>query len=309
MRNINIVEQGSILKKKDIRFFIYKEGVMSEYIPYFKVDRFILWGNQQITNGALNLAFERGIDIIFLSQAGRFKGKLQGKSSKNIYLRLAQYELWREKENKLEFAKKIITAKIKNQVMLLKKYKVQLDINEIIDKIQYVQDIKQLMGIEGIASRVYFDRLGEVITNNEFDFNGRNRRPPKDPVNAMLSLTYNITLNFIISSLEKAGLDSYLGFLHSTKYGREALALDMLEEFRQGFCDKFVIKMLNRKEVKRSDFIESEEGGVKFTEVAFRKYLKKFNNEMVELEKNIDIQVKSLKEYILYGKEYVTLIK
>lgn len=309
MRNINIVEQGSILKKRDIRFYIFKEGVLSEYVPYFKVDKFILWGNQQVTNGALNLAFERGIDIIFLSQTGRFRGKLQGKSSKNIYLRLAQYELWRNKDNKLILAKKIIETKIKNQVLLLKKYKVQLNIKEIINKIPHVENTKQLMGIEGTVSRLYFEKLNEMISNKEFEFNGRNRRQPKDPVNAMLSLTYNMTLNYIISGLERAGIDSYLGVLHSTKYGREALALDILEEFRQGFCDKFVIKMINRKEVKKSDFIEDKDGGIRFTETAFRKYLKKFNNEVDMLEKNIDDRIKELREYILYNQEYSSIIR
>ena len=308
MRVINIVEQGSVIKKKDIRFLIYKEGVLNEYIPYFKVDRFILWGNQNVTSGALNLAFEKGIDFIFLTQSGKFKGKTQGKNSKNIYARLAQYVLWREKDNKLKLAKIIIKSKINNQVLFLKNYKITLNVEDILLKIPFVKDIHELMGLEGIASKRYFDKFPLVISNSKFEFNGRNRRPPKDEVNGMLSLTYSMTLNYIIVALEKAGLDPFLGFLHSTKYGREALALDLLEEFRQGFCDKFVIKMINRREVKKSDFFKSEELGVRFTEIAFRKYLKKFLNESEVLERNIDAQVKNLYDYILLCKEYKPLI-
>ena len=108
------------------------------------------------------------------------------------------------------------------------------------------------------------------------DIKIKSNRSSKYFTDEMFNESYSMTLNYIIVALEKAGLDPFLGFLHSVKYGREALALDLLEEFRQGFCDKFVIKMINRREVKKSDFFKSEELGVRFTEIAFRKYLKSF---------------------------------
>lgn len=280
--------------------------MFNEKIPYFKIDKFILWGNQNVTSGALNLAFEKGIDIIFLTSFGKFKGKIEGKKSKNIYLRLAQYELWREENCKLKIAKEVIYGKIKNQIALLKYYNIKIEVKNIIDRITCVSNIKELMGIEGIISKIYFSKLGSVITNKEFEFNGRNRRPPKDEINALLSLTYSLTLNYIIVGLEKVGLDTYLGFLHSIKYGREALALDILEEFRQGFCDKFVIKILNRREFKKSDFTENEEVGYRLTDSAFRKYLKKFNIEIEKINEIIDNQASKLKDAILLNKPYYT---
>ena len=307
MEVINVVEQGSVIKKTDIQFCIYKEGVLNERIPYFKVDKIVLWGNQTVTTAAFNLAFEKGIDIIFLSLNGRFRGKVVGKTSKNIYVRLAQYELWRDLEERLKISKIVIRGKTNNQIKLLKAYGINTDsLKENQLKIDNANDIKELMGIEGIISKDYFSAFSNIIRNEQFIFNGRNRRPPKDEVNAMLSLTYSLVLSRIIMEMESIGLDTYLGFLHSVKYGREALALDILEEFRQGFADRFVIKLINRKEFKKGDFISTDEDGYRFTEVAFRKYLLKFNKEFEKIEPNIKKQVNGIKNYILLNENYVT---
>ena len=296
---INVVEQGCIIKKQDIRFVVYKEGVMKEYISYFSISKIILWGNQTITPQALTLAFEKGIDVIFLSLGGRFKGKLEGAKSKDIYLRLAQYESWRDKDNKLKLAKIIIKNKINNQYKLLKYYKVNNEeLISIKNKVDNACDNNMLMGYEGIASKIYFGNFKNTL-KGEFEFNVRSRRPPRDEINAMLSLTYSMVLTYIIIELEAKGLDPYLGFLHTLRYGREALALDLLEEFRQGICDPFVIKLVNRKEFKKSDFIYKEETGMRFTEEAFRRYLIKFNKEMESWRILITEQVNKIKDTII----------
>lgn len=304
MERLDIVEQGCTIKRKDIRFVIYKEGIIDESVPYFEVNEIILWGRQNITGPALDLAFEKGIDVLFLSLSGKLKGKIQGAKSKNIYIRLAQYELWREKEKKVLFAKGIIKNKINNQYKLLKYYGIdEPEIIEIKKKVHLANKIDEVMGFEGMASKIYFSHFKSIITN-DFQFDGRNRRPPKDEVNSLLSLTYSMVLNNILSELEASGLDSYLGFLHAIKYGRQALALDILEEFRQGFCDTFVIKLINRKEVKKEDFIYNEEDGMRFKEEAFKKYLEKYNNEKEELTKIIKEQIEKLKISILNEEEY-----
>ena len=304
MERIDVVEQGCTIKRKDIRFVIYKEGVINETVPYFEVNNIILWGRQNITGPALDLAFEKGIDVLFFSLSGKLKGKIQGAKSKNVYIRLAQYELWRDKEKKLQFSKAIIKNKINNQYKLLKYYGIdETEIIEIKEKVNSANEIDQIMGFEGIASKIYFSHFKSIITN-DFEFEGRNRRPPKDEVNALLSLTYSMVLNNILTELEASGLDSYLGFLHAIKYGRQALALDILEEFRQGFCDTFVIKLINRKEVKKEDFVYSEEEGMRFTPEAFKKYLEKYNNEKEGLTKIIKEQIEKLKISILNEEEY-----
>lgn len=304
MERIDVVEQGCTIKRKDIRFVIYKEGVINESVPYFEVNNIILWGRQNITGPALDLAFEKGIDIIFLTLSGKLKGKIQGEKSKNVYIRLAQYELWRDKEKKLQFSKAIIKNKINNQYKLLKYYGIDVpEIIEIKKNVDSANEIDEVMGFEGIASKIYFDYF-KLVMQNDFEFNGRNRRPPKDEVNSLLSLTYSMVLNSILYELETSGLDSYLGFLHAIKYGRQALALDILEEFRQGFCDTFVIRLINRKEVKKEDFVYNEEEGMRFKPEAFKKYLEKYNNEKEGLTKIIKEQIEKLKISVLNEDEY-----
>jgi len=304
MERIDVVEQGCTIKRKDIRFVIYKEGVINESVPYFEVNNIILWGRQNITGPALDLAFEKGIDIIFLTLSGKLKGKIQGEKSKNVYIRLAQYELWRDKEKKLQFSKVIIKNKINNQYKLLKYYGIDVpEIIEIKKNVDSANEIDEVMGFEGIASKIYFDYF-KLVMQNDFEFNGRNRRPPKDEVNSLLSLTYSMVLNSILCELETSGLDSYLGFLHAIKYGRQALALDILEEFRQGFCDTFVIRLINRKEVKKEDFVYNEEEGMRFKPEAFKKYLEKYNNEKESLIKIIKEQIEKLKISVLNEDEY-----
>ena len=304
MERIDVVEQGCTIKRKDIRFVIYKEGVINESVPYFEVNNIILWGRQNITGPALDLAFEKGIDIIFLTLSGKLKGKIQGEKSKNVYIRFAQYELWRDKEKKLQFSKAIIKNKINNQYKLLKYYGIDVpEIIEIKKNVDSANEIDEVMGFEGIASKIYFDYF-KLVMQNDFEFNGRNRRPPKDEVNSLLSLTYSMVLNSILYELETSGLDSYLGFLHAIKYGRQALALDILEEFRQGFCDTFVIRLINRKEVKKEDFIYNEEEGMRFKPEAFKKYLEKYNNEKESLIKIIKEQIEKLKISVFNEDEY-----
>lgn len=304
MERIDVVEQGCTIKRKDIRFVIYKEGVINESVPYFEVNNIILWGRQNITGPALDLAFEKGIDVIFLTLSGKLKGKIQGEKSKNVYIRLAQYELWRDKEKKLQFSKAIIKNKINNQYKLLKYYGIDVpEIIEIKKNVDSANEIDEVMGFEGIASKIYFDYF-KLVMQNDFEFNGRNRRPPKDEVNSLLSLTYSMVLNSILYELETSGLDSYLGFLHAIKYGRQALALDILEEFRQGFCDTFVIRLINRKEVKKEDFVYNEEEGMRFKPEAFKKYLEKYNNEKESLIKIIKEQIEKLKISVFNEDEY-----
>lgn len=298
MEDLYVVEQGCTLKKFDKQILVTKGGMKIESIPVYKIEKILLFGNQQITTQALNMVFEYGIDVLFLSYTGQLRGKVSSVNSKNIYLKLAQYETWKNKERRLKVAKKIVKAKIWNQHMLLKKYNLSDGrIMDEIKKIDSAKDIENIMGHEGIASRIYFEQFKSVLPKG-FEFNGRNRRPPKDEVNALLSLTYTLVLNKILSELDKSGLDSHIGFLHGIKYGRESLALDLLEGFRQYFCDGFVIKLLKRKEIQKQDF-EFREEGVFLREQEFRKYIAKFRNESQKIDEEIKKQVTSIKNYIL----------
>ncbi|GFR36589.1 CRISPR-associated endonuclease Cas1 [Thermobrachium celere] len=308
MEDLYVIEQGCTLKKLDQQILITKGGMKIDSIPIFKIDKILLFGNQQITSQALNLAFEYGVDVLFLSYTGKLKGKLSSINSKNIYLKLSQYETWKDKQKRLDISRKIVKAKIWNQYMLLKKYNIsEMSLLEQMKKIDIVNDIENIMGYEGAASKIYFDKFKILIPNN-FVFDGRNRRPPKDEVNALLSLTYTLLLNKIISEVDKNGLEGNIGFLHSIKYGRESLALDLLEPFRQYFCDAFVLKLLRRKELVKEDF-ESRDDGIFLTELAFRKYINKFKTESSKIDEDIREQVIQIKKHILGEGDYKPMMR
>lgn len=307
MEDFYVLEQGCVIKKFDQQFLVTKGGIKIISIPAYKVDKIILFGNQQITSQALSLAFENNIDVLFVSTKGRLKGKIYPNISKNVYLRFAQYESWRDKERRLKLSKIFVKGKIVNQQKLLKRYKFYDErLESLLSSVERAKDNDELLGIEGLASKYYFQKLKDVVPK-DYTFDGRSRRPPKDEVNSLLSLTYSMVLNEIISQVERSGLDSYIGFLHSIKYGRQSLPLDLLEEFRQYFCDLFVIKLLNRQEITMLDFY-CEENGIFLKENSLRKYIFKFNNEMEKIKPVIQKQVNLLKNCFIRGEEYMPVI-
>lgn len=307
MEDLYVVEQGCVIKKFDEQFLVTKGGIKILSVPSYKVDKILLFGNQQITSQALALAFKNNIDVLFLSTKGRLKGKVYLNISKNVYLRFAQYESWRDKERRLKLAKIFIKGKIINQQNLLKRYKINdARLEALLSNVEGAKDNEALLGIEGLASKYYFEKLKDIIPR-DYNFEGRNRRPPKDEVNSLLSLTYTMVLNEIISQVERNGLDSYVGFLHSIKYGRQSLPLDLLEEFRQYFCDLFVIKLINRREITAQDFYHDEDG-IFLKENSLRKYIFKFNSEMEKIKPLVQNQVNLLKNYFIRGEEYMPVI-
>jgi CRISPR-associated protein Cas1 len=137
------------------------------------------------------------------------------------------------------------------------------------------------MGREGIGAAIYFKVYGRMFTN-ELRFEVRSRRPPKDPVNALLSLGYMLLTNEVVALVSAHGMDAYLGFLHGIDYGRPALALDLVEEFRHPFIDRFTLNLINNEILKRDDFQTKTDGGVYLNEVAFKQYLKLYGARIRE---------------------------
>lgn len=284
MEELAVIEQGHTIGKESERFIINNKDKKIAEVPAHRINAINIYGNNQITTQAISLALDKGIDINFLKLNGQMKGKITSNNSKNIFLRLKQYKMYEKEEFKIEIAKIIVKNKILNQYNLLKyHYKKEDNIIKLLENIDSCKDINELMGYEGTASKIYFNNVAGIVPEG-FIFEGRNRRPPKDEVNALLSLTYQMLLNRITANLEIQGLDTTLGMLHSIRYGRESLSLDILEEFRQGFCDPFVFKQLNRKQIKKEDFEVREDGGYYLSRNALKEYLREFNKEYEGME-------------------------
>ncbi len=242
------------------------DGEVVSKHPIHQLSSVCLYGAIQISAQAQQALMEEGVSISWFSPAGRFIGIAHGLPSSGVDARLGQSRLWTSPERRLAIASRIIKAKIHNQRVLLMRNgdSVGAAVKELArlrDSCESQLSLQSLRGVEGAAAALYFENFASMIKSGiEFDFNGRNRRPPKDPVNALLSLAYSVLAKELTGIVYTVGLDPFLGFFHSPRYGRPALALDMMEEFRPLIADSTVLTLLNRGEVTPADFTYSTRG-------------------------------------------------
>ncbi len=253
-----------------------------------------LFGAVQISTQALQSALGQGIPVCYFSMGGWFYGMTTGLMHKNVDLRRAQYATAENTEKALALAKRFVISKIRNCRTLLRRNAEDLprmaleSLRECVEKAQAATAAASLLGIEGTAARIYFENFPRMIKRSEadglmaFDFSGRNRRPPKDPVNALLSLAYAMLAKDFTIILQAVGFDPFLGFYHRPRYGRPALALDLMEEMRPLVADSVVVNVINTGVVQPSDFI-SRGGGVALSESARARFLRAYERRVDEL--------------------------
>lgn len=290
MGTLYVTEQYTTLRKEDERIKLFKGKELLTEIPVFKIEQVVLFGEVTITASTLRILAENNITVCYLTQWGNFVSKFECDVKKNVIVRLNQYKkhIDEDKES-LELAKKFISGKIKNsRTVLMKNTRNNQsekckDVIRELDRLEKSLNEHELLdsvrGVEGRAAAVYFSVFSDMIKGN-FEFENRNKRPPRDPVNAMLSFGYVLLANEMASAISSIGLDPYLGFLHRLRYGRTSLALDLMEEFRSIFVDRLVLNIINNKILKEDDF-ETVLGEVRMGKKAIRKFL-----EAYEAKKN-----------------------
>ncbi len=254
MATIYLTEQGSKLSKTSKRLVIEKDGQTLLEIPEFKVERVLIFGNVQITTQAMAFLLDNGIEVSFLSLYGKYRGRLSPVESKNAQLRIHQYQKHLDAEFKVSLAKSIVHAKLNNGRELLMRYarnhpeidfsQDKTEMEDCISRLDHKESVNSVMGVEGAAASVYFEAFGKML-RKELGFEGRQRRPPKDPVNALLSLGYTLIGNEMHSLICAVGFDPYIGFFHGIDYGRPSLALDLIEPFRHAIIDRFTLYLVN----------------------------------------------------------------
>lgn len=291
MSTIYITEIGSIVHISSRHIVVTKGKNKLLQLPLIKVDRLLLFGNIQITSQAAGVLLDEGIEVCYLSTNGRFRGKLQPAESKNVLLRVAQYERFLDDVFQVELARTIVTGKINNGIALIKRYQdnypnvdfsqeIEL-IEKTLSKIPSQKTVESIMGSEGLATAVYFKAFGKMF-RKELKFDKRTRRPPKDPVNAILSFGYTLITNEIFSMITAHGLDPYIGFLHGLSYGRPSLALDLVEEFRHPFIDRFTLSLFNNDILSVNDFEPVENQGVYLTGDARKLFFEHYDRRINE---------------------------
>ena len=259
--------QAWITKKGDLLVVTVNGSVVSKH-PIHLLKSISIYGAAQLSTQALCFCLEENVQVAFFSPAGKFLGRLNTLSISGLDSRHGQYKIAESEKHSLQIAKSMIRAKINNQrVMLLRNAKTKergdLELmRELRKKTATAVTREELQGLEGKAAAIYFDNFSSMLHNLEFAnlFSGRNRRPPRDPINAMLSLGSSVLSSEISGICETVGLDAACGLLHSPRFGRPALALDLMEEFRPIIVDSVVISIINRGAVGLEDFSFSSQG-------------------------------------------------
>lgn len=249
-----------------------------------------VFGNVQITTQALAALLDRDIPVMFFSSGGWLRGRTVGHGTKNVELRLAQYRAADDPDLAAELARTFVAAKIRNQRTLLRRNAPGIDVvllgelEILARKAEAATSVESLLGLEGTAARAYFGAFTGMLKSAaaDFDLAGRNRRPPKDPVNALLSLAYSLLTKDMVAACLAVGFDPLLGYLHRPRYGRPALALDLMEEMRPLVADSCVINVLNTGVITTDDF-ERTPAGCALTKAARKRFIEAYERRVDQL--------------------------
>jgi CRISPR-associated protein Cas1 len=259
---------GAQIGQRGDQLIVSLKGEDVRKIPGQQVRAIYCYGAVQVTAQAVETCLELGIDVSYFSPAGRFLGLLRGLPVTGVDARRGQYRLFELPGVRLQLAREVIRAKIHNQrVMLMRNGDVPDRVAQLMagfrDATESARDLTALMGVEGSAAALYFEQFESMLKQRDdwkFDWRGRNRRPPRDPVNALLSLGYSMLSKELTGVCHSVGLDPFLGFMHQPRYGRPALALDLMEEFRPLIADSVAISLINRGELGPEDFMRNANG-------------------------------------------------
>lgn len=267
-----ITTQGSYLHKEQETLVVEQERKKVAQLPVHSIGHIFCFGNVLVSPFLLGFCGENNVNLAFFTENGRFLGRLQGRQSGNVLLRRAQYRM--SEQNPVPIARNIIAAKIQAGKRVLQRqirnHGGNADIQTAVAALNFsLQQLKRadsldlIRGIEGDAAARYFGVFGQLVkAESGFAFDGRNRRPPRDSVNALLSFLYSILGKDVSGALQGVGLDPQVGFLHADRPGRDSLAQDILEEFRAWWADRLVLSLINRGQIKPQDFIVEAGGAV-----------------------------------------------
>jgi len=273
-----------------------EKGVREETrmkVPIIDIDRVVIIGRPNVTIAVLQRLMLDGVPGYFLTSRGRWIGSLIPDNNKNALRRIRQFQLSGDKEFALGIARKLVRVKIKNSRRVLQRLsanrqatseylqrKVDSELNGLADKAESAETVESLRGYEGLAAATYFSRLG-CFFPDDVPFKERNRRPPKDPANALMSWTYTVLLGEVEGAVRAHGLDACMGFLHDISYGTPSLALDLMEPLRAPVCDLLVLNMLNHNILKKEDFrFDSEHDAYYLKEESHRTFFTSYENAM-----------------------------
>jgi CRISPR-associated protein Cas1 len=288
VRNVYATQPGSRLEIEAGRLNIAWEDEVLLSVPAAQIENVVLVGRIGVTTPALHFLLERGIGLVLLTASGAFRGRLTNRVAGTSTLRRAQFRVLEDETRQLAVARSIVDGKLGNLRARCLRWNREEPDSAVQRAAQEIQRLRQqipatanhaaLLGIEGRASRRYYDAFRRQV-GAPWSFTRRARRPPPDPVNALLSVTYTLLYFNCVSALEAAGLDPAWGFLHQPRDGRASLALDLMEEFRPVIADAVVLTMLNKQMLTPANFDDGD-GGVVLDREGWRVLARAYEQRM-----------------------------
>lgn len=278
LNTLFVTTQDSYLSREGETVVVRAEDEIKLRVPIHNIGGIVCFGLVGASPSLMGLCGERGVNLSFFSEYGRFLARVQGPVSGNVLLRREQYRRADSSESSAVVARAVVAGKIVNCRTVLQRAlrdhtglegedavkRAADDLAHLLKKLRQELPLDSVRGIEGDAGRIYFSAFNHLITSqkDDFVFTKRTRRPPLDNINALMSFLYTILTHDVMSALEGVGLDPAVGFLHRDRPGRPGLALDMMEEFRPFLADRLTLSLINRKQVQAAGFIRTESGGI-----------------------------------------------
>jgi CRISPR-associated protein Cas1 len=264
-----VTQPDTYLSKSQETVVVKQQGSILLQIPIHHLISIVCMGSTiRVSPELMHSCFKHQVSISFFCETGRFRGRVEGVPNGNVLLRRAQYRLADDAEATRNIALRCIQGKIANSRTMLQRYSRETSteeagerINQAVDRLadalsrlKSAESLNSLRGIEGEAAAVYFNALAEAFKQPDISFNTRNRRPPKDPVNAVLSFLYALLAHDCTGALSAVSLDPQVGYLHVDRPGRPSLSLDLMEEFRPILVDRLVVRLFNLRQLTNKDF-------------------------------------------------------
>ncbi len=309
MRSLYISQQGCYLSLKQEQVVVKQGQLVLEEVQLPLVEQILILGKSQVTTQLIRACLWRNIPVVYLSRMGRCYGRLV--PIERGYRNLARQQMLLLASDRLQVATAIVQAKLHNSRVILQRQRrrgITEGVNAAIGGLKYLgyraataTSTEQLMGFEGAASASYFAALNHCFTTEGFAFTERSRRPPRDPVNAMLSFGYQLLWNHLLSLIELQGLDPYDGCLHQSSDRHAALTSDLLEEFRAPLVDSLVLYLVNHRIMNPDqDFEAGQDGGCYLNEAGRKKFLRSF---LLRMEESFDTEDGSQPRWNLLNRQ------
>lgn len=298
LNTLYVTTEGAYLRLDNEAVEIVHEGTTLKRIPLHHLGAIVMLGNITVSPPLMERCAQDGRSLVWLNEFGRFRARVEGRVSGNVLLRRAQHNALNDTDEGVTLARAFVRGKLTNQIQVLQRALREhppsdptrlrnaiASLRAYTEPLAQSEDLDAIRGVEGYASKIYFDALDDLITaqREAFRMLQRTRRPPRDRFNALLSFVYSLLTQDCVSALEGVGLDPQVGYLHALRPGRPALALDLMEELRPAFADRFALSLVNLRQLTAEHFEERPGGAVLLNEAGRRELLVAYQKRKQEL--------------------------